>query len=183
MEQKKNKSKLKIIIILLAIVIIAVMGIVIIKNISSNNVPKYANDLGDSLESIKKDSDNTSQENLAQIDINTENWKNYIELNEKEDNFYDDFGDLQYTTKYTEIKLKDNVYSGEITLKFSPLERNIYNNEIIMTIDKDNAYNTNTISFTNSNNSVMNEYMDFSITINDLKCINAKGMIFVNADT
>lgn len=169
MEQEKKKSKAKIIILIVVIVVIAIVGIVIIRNTNSNT--------------NSNDAQNISQEDLTQIDINTENWKDYIVLTDKEDNFYDDFGELAYTSKYTEIALKDTIYSGSMILKFTPLERNIHSSEIIITVDKDNAYTTdNKTAFINSDTSI-SKYIDCSITINDLKCINAKGTIYMYADT
>ena len=147
------KSKLKIIIPII-IVGIVIIGILIIKKNNSNNGQETINNSNNSFTSFENnDIQEMNQANLLQIEINTENWKDYIEITDKEHNIYDDFGDLTKTLKYNEIVLKDNVHSGSMTLKFTPLERDIYGDEFVITIGKETVFDTMRAGFANTKTS------------------------------
>lgn len=99
--KKKRKIKLIILFIILAILFIGWLALV---NISNKKIPQQP----------KIISREEFSQYITEIPITTENWKDYITLECETRENKNDFGEITSTTKYYQLKLKENVYGYEI---------------------------------------------------------------------
>lgn len=183
-----NKKK----VIIYIIILIVVSGIV---GIISYNIGVNSKDINGSNSIVKERDNNNSnkdnekkivtQEQLAQytteLPITIDNWKNYIELEDKEEEQKDAFGEITRIEKYTSLKMKDNNVYGYITIEYEITDKNLleypdYPTQTTTIYNGNSSYRyINFITDKNNNKSITK---DRTFTINDMKCNRIKGKLY-----
>lgn len=178
-ELKKEMIKQQIIFILCIVVI----GIVIFtinrpkqnnyKN--NNNTSSYSQDN----KQVKGISKEEFKKYIKQVDITTENWKDYFEVTEETKESKNSFGDVTATDSYITFKLNDKYYDiGEL-----------YNTSLEIEIPKEKApniagkiHNKRILDFYNKKATLSKPELfgndKETITLNEIKCIRATGILY-----
>lgn len=165
-QEQKKKRRIKII-VLLAIVIIAIVVLVIISNIRTNNT-KNNNE-------TKVISQEQFSQYIKEIPITTENWKDYIYLEDVKQENKNAFGDIESTYITTHFKLKNNNMFHNVALKI------IVNNKEMIISNIDNHYTKSyyTPTYYMQDKNEDKTIYDYTITEQDFKCIETKGTIYI----
>lgn len=163
-EMKKERRKRRIILFIIALVIIAIVyGISIIQK-NSREIKQYSMQ---ELEQYK-----------TELSITTENWKDYIVIEDIETESKDAFGKVTNKYESSIIRLKENI-CGYAILKFKT--NSSINREQIVTLIggkdyKDNTYQLHMDGKTRREGDISiynNRY-----TINDIECIEVIGYLY-----
>ena len=169
-----RKLNLKIIIpVIIAIVIIAVLGGIIIKQQKDINVMKERTGISDTKTETKETKTLTQEElskYIKEIPITTDNWKDYVTIENKKVENKDQFGDvISYTNQYY-TKIKENNIYGYLLLKVNWNDR--VNENDSASIEVMSGRDTDIfIPFISTEN--VKTY-----TINDFQCIKLKGNLY-----
>ena len=167
-EMKKERRKRRIILFIIAIVIIAVIcGISIIQQ-NSRKLKEYSMQ---ELEQYK-----------TELSITTENWKDYIVIEDIETESKDAFGKVTSKNESSIIRLKENI-CGYAILRFKT-QKGVFDNEQVVTLvggrdDKDYGIGTGQLHMQGKSRTEV----DISIynnryTINDIECIEVIGYLY-----
>lgn len=167
---KERKTILKVM-ILLAIVILAIIIFLCIRNarVTDNTANK-----------IKVISQEQLSQYIEEIPITTENWKDYIYLENIKEERKNDFGEITSTNIITVLKLKDNSMYGHVALKIKVNKDLLYpmyvdKNEQVITIEEDNTL----MLITGMKDKNKDENItDYTITENEFNCIQTKGSLY-----
>lgn len=158
--------------IIIYIIILVIVGSII--GIISYNVGMNGNN-----NSKKEDKKKIiTQEELAkyttELHITTDNWKDYIELEDKEEEQKDAFGDVTAINKFTYLKFKDGIY-GYLTMKYT-----IKNGENEKTTTFCNAHSNCVNDMFNNNISYNGDimYCDFTTSQEEMKCIKIQSKVY-----
>lgn len=165
-EMKKERRKRRIILFIIAIVIIAVVyGIGIILQ-NSRKAKEYSMQ---ELEQYK-----------TELSITTENWKDYIVIEDMETESKDAFGKVTSKNEFTIIRLKENI-CGYAILRFK-VQKGVFDNEQVVTLVGGHDYKDYGLSQLHMQGKSRTEG-DISIynnryTINDIECIEVIGYLY-----
>lgn len=176
----KNKTLTIITIInsILILVIYAFAGYILIQNnVNNESSIETSDDLYVENERIVVSKDEFISNYTTKEEITTENFKDYVVLENKEEEHKDAFGELQLTKKYSELKFKDNI-TGNVALKIKIKPELLYfpdksENTFIYT-----GY-TNSENLLIKNKSTDKKINDTTITMEDLEIIKAQGTIYI----
>ena len=164
------------------IIIIILLGIVIKQ---SKDIAEIKKSIGIESKEDNKQEKRISKEEftkyIKQVDITTENWKDYFEITEETKEYKNNFGDITETVSDIIFKLNDKYYDvGEL-----------YNTSLEIEIPKDKAlniageiYNKRIIEFNNKSKSLVISKPGFlkndkeTITLDEIKCIRATGILY-----
>lgn len=179
------KKKQVIIYIIILVIVSSMIGIISYNagvNSKSNSISKESSNNNSNKDNAKKI---ITQEELAkyttELPITTDNWKDYIELEDKEEEQKDAFGEITRIDKYTSLKMKDNNVYGYITIQYEITNKNLlaFPNDPTQTTT---IYNGNSsymyINFINDKNNNKSITKDKTFTINDMKCNRIKGKLY-----
>ena len=185
-ELKKEMIKQQIIfivcIVIIGIVIFAINRPKEINYKNDNNTSSYSQDSEDKRLTMEE----LEQYKIDKVEITTENWKEYITTEDKTKEEKDEFGELKTIKKESGIKIKDN-YCGYAVLRFEAVNSNNYyvagvkGGNTTTTLYGGTDYYCSSYDITKVNSSSKNgniEIYDDTFTIDDLKCIKAKGYIY-----
>lgn len=173
-EMKKSRRKKRIIFLIIFIVIISVVAFVIILNNRKNVI-----DTEDTGMTETEDIEMTKEEfaqYVTAIPVTTENWSEYIEL---EDETYENtnaFGEITRTTTTTTIKPKDKVFYYDVVLEIEKNEDRV-NYGSTTSIISELTSNGQSLDF--SNKSTESNVFDYTFTLDDLECTRAEGTIYI----
>lgn len=165
-EMKQEKKKKRMII---SIILLIIAGIIIF--IVCNAYKKVE------LHKPKIISNEEFSQYITEIPVTTENWKEYFECKDITKEEKDAFGEVTGIAKLTQLKLKDNIY-GYLILKFK-IDNNLTilnRNEAIITVDKQYTNINDFASLKNKSND--KNVFDFTISMNELNCIQVKGNLY-----
>lgn len=120
---------------------------------------------------------------IAKVPITTENWQDYMELEDYETVSKNDFGDILSISKNTRLKLKnDNIYTTGV-LEFEITNPDLMNPyaDVTKSILKFDGYSiTSTDNFFVSKEQDQDtNILDYRITINDIKCVRTTGNVYI----
>ena len=174
MEKEKKKLNFKIIIpVIIAIVIIAVLGGIILKQQKDINIIKEKLGISDTKTETKGIKILTQEElskYIKEIPITTDNWKDYVTMENKTEEEEDTFGEvIGYINKHY-LKIKgDNIY-GYLLLEVNFTDKT-YNDNLKTNINVTSGQETN-LNVLDIRNS------DKTYNINDLQCTRLKGKLY-----
>lgn len=172
--------------IIYAIILVIVSGIVgiVSYNIGANNKNNSILKESNNNNSNKNDVITLTQEQLAQytteLPITIDNWKDYIELEDKEEENKDAFGEITRIDKYTSLKIKDNIF-GYITIEYEITDKNLleYPTSPTQTVTIASGESSNNyINFITDKNNGKSITKDRTFTINYMKCNRIKGKLY-----
>lgn len=177
-------KKQAIIYVIILVIVSGIVGIVsynIGANNKNNSILKESNNNNNS---NKNDVITLTREQLAQytteLPITIDNWKDYIELEDKEEENKDAFGEITRIDKYTSLKIKDNI-CGYITIEYEITDKNLLeyptNPTQTVTIESGKSSN-NYINFITDKNNDKSITKDRTFTINYMKCNRIKGKLY-----
>lgn len=173
----KNKN---VIIGMAVIIIIILLGIVIKQ---SKDIAEIKKSIGIESKEHNKQVKGISKEEfkkyIKQVDITTENWKDYFEITEETKEYKNSFGDVTATDSYITFKLNDKYYDiGEL-----------YNTSLEIEIPKEKApniagkiHNKRILDFYNKKATLSKPELfgndKETITLDEIKCIRATGILY-----
>lgn len=172
--EKEKKQNNKIIIILFIVIIILLIGIIIKQKQDIKEIKETVGIEDKQTDRAEKEiSKEEFRKYIKQVDITTENWKDYFEI-EKET---DGFGDVISTQNAIILSLKNNYYNEFDTTDIS-LEIEIPEEKAF-----DYNYTKQTVQLLANNNKTSISTQNFlkdneSITIDDIECTSATGTIY-----
>lgn len=166
-KQEMKKSKRKKLIIFLIILIIAVGVFFVIRQIKISPTEQIQRNV-------------MTEEEFAQyiteIPITIENWRDYVDIQDVEEEVKNDLQEVERTNKLTKISLKNENIYGCIVLKLKIINATTTDNEQIVTL-----YNGNDIQAGMSMIRDKNEdekIYDTRVGIDNIQCIQATGILY-----
>ena len=166
-KQEMKKSKRKKLIIFLIILIIAVGVFFVIRQIKISPTEQIQRNV-------------MTEEEFAQyiteIPITIENWRDYVDIQEVEEEVKNNLQEVERTNKLTKISLKNENIYGCIVLKLKIINATTTDNEQIVTL-----YNGNDIQAGMSMIRDKNEdekIYDTRVGIDNIQCIQATGILY-----
>ena len=166
-KQEMKKSKRKKLIIFLIILIIAVGVFFVIRQIKISPTEQIQRNV-------------MTEEEFAQyiteIPITIENWRDYVDIQDVEEEVKNDLQEVERTNKLTKISLKNENIYGCIVLKLKIINADTTDNEQIVTL-----YNGNDIQAGMSMIRDKNEdekIYDTRVGIDNIQCIQATGILY-----
>jgi len=120
---------------------------------------------------------------ITKVPITTENWQDYMELEDYETVNKDAFGDIQFISKGTRLKLKNNNIYTTGVLEFEITNPDLMNPYADKTISICEFRGDSLLPINNIWISKEQEpdttILDGRFTINDIKCTRTKGYIYI----
>lgn len=175
----KNKSIIAFIIIF---IMMAILTVIIIKQ--EQDIKHIKREIGIEDTEKQEEANEISKTDfikyIKQIDITTDNWKDFFEVEESKEDERNAFNDIVDTQRYITFKLNNNYYDiGE--LENVALEVEVSKEKADVANQTFN--NSKTIQFYEGNNKMKQSALnwikaDKSVTIDDFKCTRATGTLY-----
>lgn len=167
-EMKKSKRKKIIIFIIILIIAVGVFFAIRQSRISRTSPTEQSK--------MKIMTEEEFAQYTTEIPITTENWKNYVDIQDVEEEVKNNLQEVERTNKLTKISLKNENIYGCIVLKLKIINADTTDNEQIATL-----YNGNDVQAGMSMIRDKNEdekIYDTRVGIDNIQCIQATGILY-----
>lgn len=185
----KEMEKKNIIIGIAVVIIIILLGIIIKQSKDNAEIKQQIADIKNEIgieskednKQVKEISKEEFKKYIKQVDITTDNWKDYIDIECGIEDEKNSFGDITASYNYTQFKLTDKYYNIGM-LDDVVLEVEIPKDKGLILVDT--IVNTRIIEFNSNNksfrifNNVWLKNDETTITLDEIKCIRAKGQLY-----